>query len=79
MPEQTATQKRAHSAYISKFARLEIRTTKEQQAYIRDHAEACGESVSGFINRAIQETIVRDNAAHKATGDRIATEKKTGE
>ncbi len=63
MAEQTESQKRAHTTYISKFARLEIRTTKEQQLCIRAHAEARGESVNGFINRAIQETMERDNAA----------------
>jgi len=30
---------------------------------IKTHAEAHGESVNGFINRAIAETMERDNAA----------------
>ena len=28
--------------------------------YIRSHAEAMGESMNGFINRAVTETIERD-------------------
>ena len=30
--------------------------------YIRAHAEAMGESMNGFIKRAVTETIERDNA-----------------
>jgi len=63
MAKQTESQKRAHTTYISKFARLEIRTTKEKQLCIQAHAENRGESVNGFVNRAIQETMERDNAA----------------
>ena len=73
MPEQTEAQKKAHMNYIAKFARLEIRTTIEQRDAIKAHAEARGESVNGFIGRAISETMERDNAAPggggAATGD----------
>jgi len=67
MPEQTEAQKKAHKNYISKFARLEIRTTVENRDAIQAHAEARSESVNGFINRAIAETMERDNAALVAT------------
>ena len=30
--------------------------------YIRSHAKAMGESMNGFIKRAVQETIERDKA-----------------
>jgi uncharacterized protein (DUF1778 family) len=60
MAELTEAQKRAHGLYIKKFARLEIRTTKELRDIVQAHAVAQGESVSGFINRAIKETIERD-------------------
>lgn len=60
MPEQTEAQKKAHKNYIAKFARLEIRTTTEKRDAIQAHAEARSESVNGFINRAITETMERD-------------------
>ena len=60
MGEKSEAQKRAHKAYIEKFARIEIRTTVDKRSSIQAHANAHGESVNGFINRAIDETIQRD-------------------
>ncbi len=45
---------------------------------IKAHAESRGESVNGFINRAIQETIERDNAAFGGTVGRIDSEEEAG-
>ena len=36
---------------------------------IKAHAEARGESVNGFVNRAISEAMERDNAAPGAAGE----------
>lgn len=66
----TPAQSKAHNNYISKFARLEVRTTIEQRGAIQAHATAQGESVNGFINRAIQEAMARDNAARGAAESR---------
>lgn len=41
--------------------RINLVVDKGQKDVIRDHAESCGESVNGFINRAISETMKRDN------------------
>ncbi len=60
MPEKTDAQKRAQKAYMEKFARVEIRMNAEQRTAIQAHAEAHSESVNGFINRAIAETMERD-------------------
>lgn len=60
MAEKTEAQKRAQKNYMSKFIRIEFRATPEQRDAIQAHAAACGESVSGFVGRAIQETIDRD-------------------
>lgn len=60
MPEKTPAQKRAQKNYIEKFARLEIRITKEERDSIQSHAAGQGESVNTFVKRAIQETIERD-------------------
>ena len=62
MPEQTEAQKKAHRSYIAKFARLEIRTTIEQREAIQSHATSYGESVNGFIGRAISEAMERDSS-----------------
>lgn len=42
--------------------RINLTMPKGQKEVIKDHAAAHGESVNGFINRAISETIERDNA-----------------
>lgn len=56
----TPAQGKAHSAYISKMARIEICTTISHRDEIRNHAAAQGESVNAFIKRAIQEAMERD-------------------
>ena len=43
--------------------RLSIALPKGSKEIIKAHAEARGESVNGFIGRAISEAIQRDNAA----------------
>ena len=43
--------------------RISIAVPKGQKDTIKAHAEARGESVNGFVNRAIAETMERDNAA----------------
>ena len=57
---KTAAQKREQSAYMEKFAVVHVRMSKEQHEIIKAHAEARGESVNGFINRAIEETMERE-------------------
>ncbi len=41
---------------------LRVRVPKGQRAVIQGHAARQGESLNGFINRAIKETMERDNA-----------------
>lgn len=60
MAEKTEAQKRAQKAYMGKFVRVEIRVTADKRDAIQAHAEAHGQSVNGFINRAIDETMERD-------------------
>lgn len=43
-----------------KLDRVNLTVPKGQKELIRDHAQAHGESVSGFINRAIREAMDRD-------------------
>ena len=46
--------------------RINLTVPKGKKDTIKAHAEAQGESVNGFINRAIDETMERDNAAPTA-------------
>jgi len=66
MPEKTEAQKRAQKRYMGKLARVEITMTPEKQQRLRDHAEARGESVNGFVNRAIDEAMEREMTAEEA-------------
>lgn len=52
---------RAQNKYISKaYDRINLTVEKGRKDVIRAHAEGLGESVNGFINRAINEAIERD-------------------
>ena len=43
------------------YDEMKVRVTKGNKELIQDHAEAHGESLNAFINRAITETMERDN------------------
>lgn len=61
MPASKA-QQRAVTKYVkSKYDRFGLTMPKGNLDTIKAHAEAHSESVNGFINRAIQETMERDN------------------
>lgn len=48
--------------YMQKvYDRINLTVPKGDKDKIKTHAERIGESVNGFINRAIAETMVRDN------------------
>lgn len=67
MPVSKA-QQRAVSKYMKEnYDVYQIRMPKGQKDIIKAHAEAHSESVNGFINRAIEETMERDNAAPGAS------------
>ena len=50
----------------SNYDRINVTMPKGKREVLKAHAEARGESVNGFINRAIDETMERDNAAPAA-------------
>lgn len=65
MPVSKA-QQRAVSRYMKEnYDMYQIRMPKGQKDIIKAHAEARGESVNGFINRAISETMSRDKAPQR--------------
>ena len=52
---------RAQTRYIEKaYDRINLTVPKGQKDKLKAHAEKQGESVNGFINRAIDETMERD-------------------
>ena len=57
-------QRKAVAKYnAANYDRIELRIEKGQKQALKDHAEARGETLNGFVNRAIQEAVERDNAA----------------
>ena len=63
MGERTEAEKRAQKKYIEKFSRVEFRMTDKEKATMQAHAAERGESLNGFINRAIKETIQNDTGS----------------
>ena len=47
------------------YDRISLTVQQGKRAEIKSHAEAQGESVNGFINRAIDETLERDKETGK--------------
>ena len=61
MPVSKA-QQRAVSKYMKEnYDVYQIRMPKGKKEVIKVHAESRGESVNGFVNRAIDETMERDS------------------
>lgn len=60
MPVSEA-QKKATAKYFEKLDEIKIRAPKGRKAIVKAHAEKQHESVNSFINRAIDETMERDN------------------
>ncbi|MBQ2395632.1 MAG: hypothetical protein II304_01150 [Bacteroidales bacterium] len=62
MPVSEA-KKRANAKYNAKaYDRIELKVKKGEKDRIKAHAVNNGESLNGFVNRAIEETILRDNS-----------------
>lgn len=57
-----AQQKAVHKYVKANYDRLDLTIPKGNKDIIKAHAERRGESVNGFIYRAITETMKRDDA-----------------
>ena len=58
----------ANNRYNAKaYDRINVAVPKGRKDIIKAHAEARSESVNGFINRAIDEAIERDESAPAAS------------
>lgn len=61
-PKVSKKQQACVNRYISKsYDRINLTLAKGKKDIIQKHVETTGESVNGFINRAIDETVERDN------------------
>ena len=56
----TPTQAEAHKRYMESYVEVKVRMTPEKRSTVKEHASTKGESTTAFINRAIDETIKRD-------------------
>lgn len=61
------SQRKAVAKYnAANYERIELRVEKGQKETIKAHAEAQGESLNGFINRAISTVIEQDSDRREA-------------
>lgn len=60
MPASKAQQKAVNKYMAANYDRVNLTMPKGRKDLIQVHAAAQGESVNGFINRAIAETMERD-------------------
>lgn len=58
----TEAQKKAHKRYMQNYCEIKVRMTPNKRTLIQEHAKNVGESVSVFINRAIDETMENDKS-----------------
>ena len=63
-------QQKATNKWIAKaYDRINLTVPKGKKETIQAHATAQGESVNGFINRAIDEAMERDGGVPAASGE----------
>ena len=56
------SQRRAGAKYnAANYERIELRVERGKKEVIKQHASKQGETLNGFVNRAISETTQRDN------------------
>ena len=60
MPVSKAQQRAVNKYMSANYDRINLTVDKGRKEIIKAHAESHGESVNGFINRAIVEAMQRD-------------------
>lgn len=65
MPVSKAQQRAVNKYMAANYDRINLTVPKGQKNTIKAHAEAQGESLNAFINRAITQTMERDAPAVK--------------
>ena len=68
MPASKANQRAVNKYVKNNYDRINVTFPKGQKDLIQAHAAAFGESVNGFIGRAVSETMERDNKGGKQNG-----------
>lgn len=61
MPASKAQQKAVAKYMKDNYDEIKVRVPKGRKAALQAHAERRGESLNGFIGRAIEEQLTRDN------------------
>ena len=72
MPVSKAQQKAVTKYMKQNYDEIKVRVSKGQKDRIQSHAAACGESVNGFIGRAITETMNRDATSPQDALERVS-------
>ena len=67
MPASKAQQKAVAKYMKNNYDELKIRVSKGNKDIIKAHAAEQGESLNGFVNRAIEETIKHDSSSESDT------------
>lgn len=52
--------RKANDKWRDKFDEVRFRVPKGEKDVLQNHADKCGESVNAFLNRAVEETMKRD-------------------
>ena len=60
MPVSKKQQASVHKYVREKYDRVELTMPKGRKAELQAHATTNGESLNGFVNRAIDEAVERD-------------------
>jgi predicted HicB family RNase H-like nuclease len=64
------SQKLASRRYNEKaYDRIELKVSKGKKATLQTHAQSNGESLNGFVNRAIDEAVEHDNEEAKRVAE----------
>lgn len=63
MPDKAKSTDYKRKFNSENYDRIELTVKKGKKDMLKKHAADCGETLNGFINRAISETVKRDETA----------------
>ncbi len=63
MPDKAKSTDYKRKFNSENYDRIELTVKKGKKDMLKKHAANCGETLNGFINRAITETVERDEVA----------------
>lgn len=75
----TQARKEANARYNSKFVEVKVRMTPERRTVVQEHASSMEESTTAFINRAIDETMARDQEKIKFLKQKVGSSHYLGQ